>query len=150
MQIPSFVTGLMSVALSSHLIWVLLLVSKCYISYKNILFILLTLLSDLWLRYTITRFYFLSTLVNTAAWHHLNFSWLFLKLKIFVVNGSQLAKMKKVFLTCPCDEIYRDKTVGLKSCKYTWKNYDSCKYVEFGAISLKFESENSFAHVWHI
>ena len=70
-------------------------------------------------------------------------------------------KWKRVFLTCPCHEIYRDEAVGLKSCKYTWKNYDLCEYVEFGVISwkidilsitasLKFESENSFAHVWHI
>ena len=30
-------------------------------------------------------------------------------------------KWKRVFLTCPCHEIYRNKAVGLKSCKYTWK-----------------------------
>ena len=30
-------------------------------------------------------------------------------------------KWKRVFLTCPCHEIYRDEAVGLKSCKYTWK-----------------------------
>ena len=30
-------------------------------------------------------------------------------------------KWKRVFLTCPCIEIYRDEAVGLKSCKYTWK-----------------------------
>ena len=30
-------------------------------------------------------------------------------------------KWKRVFLTCPCHKIYRDETVGLKSCKYTWK-----------------------------
>ena len=30
-------------------------------------------------------------------------------------------KWKRVFLTFPCHEIYRDKAVGLKSCKYTWK-----------------------------
>ena len=38
-----------------------------------------------------------------------------------LLNDSQLAKMK-VFLTCHFHEIYRDKAVGLKSCKYTWKN----------------------------
>ena len=37
------------------------------------------------------------------------------------LNGSQLAKLKRVFLTCPCHEIYKDEAVGLKSCKYTWK-----------------------------
>ena len=31
-------------------------------------------------------------------------------------------KWKRVFLTCPCHEIYRDEAVGLKSCKYTLKN----------------------------
>ena len=38
---------------------------------------------------------------------------------VFCVNGWQLAKMKRVFLTCPFHEIYRDEAVGLKSCKYT-------------------------------
>ena len=31
-------------------------------------------------------------------------------------------KWKRVFLTCPCHEIYRVETVGLKSSNYTWKN----------------------------
>ena len=30
-------------------------------------------------------------------------------------------KWKRVFLTCPCHEIYRGEAVGLKSCKNTWK-----------------------------
>ena len=30
-------------------------------------------------------------------------------------------KWKRVFLTCPCCEIYMDEAVGLKSYKYTWK-----------------------------
>ena len=30
-------------------------------------------------------------------------------------------KWKRVFLTCPCQKIYRDEAVRLKSCKYTWK-----------------------------
>ena len=38
-----------------------------------------------------------------------------------LLNGWQLAKWKRVFLTCPCHEIYRDEAVGLKSCKNTWK-----------------------------
>ena len=38
-----------------------------------------------------------------------------------IFNGWQLAKMKRVFLTCPCHKIYRDEAVGLKSCKNTWK-----------------------------
>ena len=37
------------------------------------------------------------------------------------VNGSQLAKMKKSIRDKSCHEIYRDKAVGLKSCKYTLK-----------------------------
>ena len=41
--------------------------------------------------------------------------------KISKFNGSQLAKMKRVFLTCPCHNIYRDEAAGLKSCKCTWK-----------------------------
>ena len=64
---------------------------------------------------------------------------------------------KRVFLTCPCHEIYRDEAVGLKNAIILEK----CEYVEFEAISwkidilsitawLKFESKNSFAHVWHI
>ena len=27
-------------------------------------------------------------------------------------------KWKRVFMTCPCHEIYREEAVGLKSCKY--------------------------------
>ena len=30
-------------------------------------------------------------------------------------------KWKRVFLTCPCHNIYRDEAAGLKSCKCTWK-----------------------------
>ena len=41
--------------------------------------------------------------------------------KADILNGSQLAKMKRVFLTCPCHKIYRGEAFGLKSCKYTWK-----------------------------
>ena len=53
-------------------------------------------------------------------------------------NGSQLAKMKKrVFLTYPCHEIYRDEAVE-KLQRY-FENYDLCEYVEFGAISWKFD-----------
>ena len=28
----------------------------------------------------------------------------------------------RLFLTCPCHEIYKDEAVGLKSCKYTFEN----------------------------
>ena len=42
---------------------------------------------------------------------------------IQLVNGAggNWQKWKRVFLTCPCHEIYRDEAVGLKSCKNTWK-----------------------------
>ena len=30
-------------------------------------------------------------------------------------------KSKRVFLTCPCHEIYRDEAVGLKNANYTLK-----------------------------
>ena len=40
--------------------------------------------------------------------------------KTFMFNGSQLAKMKKSFPDIS-HEIYRDKAVGLKSCKFTLK-----------------------------
>ena len=38
------------------------------------------------------------------------------------LTGGNWQKWKRVFLTCPCHKIYRDEAVGLKSCKYTWKN----------------------------
>ena len=84
----------------------------------------------------------------------------------FILNLAPLTthnwqKLKRVFLTCLCHEIYRDEAVGLKKTQIYLKNYDFCEYVEFGAIlwkfdilwitaALKFESENSFARVWHI
>ena len=37
------------------------------------------------------------------------------------LTGGNWQKWKRVFLTCPCHEIYRDEAVGLKSCKNTWK-----------------------------
>ena len=38
-----------------------------------------------------------------------------------LLTGGNWQKWKRVFLTCPCHEIYRDEAVGLKSCKNTWK-----------------------------
>ena len=43
-----------------------------------------------------------------------------LHVSIFLTGGNW-QKWKRVFLTCPCHEIYRDEAVGLKSCKNTWK-----------------------------
>ena len=37
------------------------------------------------------------------------------------LTGGNLQKWKRVFLTCPCHEIYRDEAVGIKICKNTWK-----------------------------
>ena len=37
------------------------------------------------------------------------------------LTGGNWQKWKRVFLTCPCHEIYRDEAVSLKSCKNTWK-----------------------------
>ena len=37
------------------------------------------------------------------------------------LTGGNWQKWKRVFLTCPCHDIYRDEVVVLKSCKYTWK-----------------------------
>ena len=75
------------------------------------------------------------------------------------INGWQLAKWKRVFLTCPCHEIYSDEAVGLKSCKILEK-YDICEMWKLGNIVkmryfvnnylIKLEFKNSFAHVWNI
>ena len=35
--------------------------------------------------------------------------------------------------------MYRVEAVGLKTSKLYFKNYDFSEYVEFGAISLKFD-----------
>ena len=53
--------------------------------------------------------------------------------------GGNWQKWKRVFLTCPCHEIYRDEAVGLKSCKYIWKITIFVKMWNFGAISWKFD-----------
>ena len=37
------------------------------------------------------------------------------------LTGGNWQKWKRVFLTCPCHEIYKDEAVDLKSCKNTWK-----------------------------
>ena len=39
----------------------------------------------------------------------------------YILTGGNWQKWKRVFLTCPCHEIYRDEAVGLKSWKNTWK-----------------------------
>ena len=41
-------------------------------------------------------------------------------------------KWKRVFLTCPCHEIYRYEAVGLKSCKCTWQTTIHINMWNFG------------------
>ena len=55
------------------------------------------------------------------------------------LTGGNWQKWKRVFLTCPCHEIYRDEAVGLKSLQKYLKNYDICENVKFGGISWKFD-----------
>ena len=43
------------------------------------------------------------------------------ELALHTLAAHNWQKWKRVFLTCPCHEIYRDEAVGLKSCKNTWK-----------------------------
>ena len=57
----------------------------------------------------------------------------------FGLTGGNWQKWKRVFLTCPCHEIYRDEAVGLKKLQKYLKNYDICENVKFGAISWKFD-----------
>ena len=56
---------------------------------------------------------------------------------ITVLTAHNWQKWERVFLTCPCHKIDRDEAVGLQSCKYTWKNYNLCENVKFGAILWK-------------
>ena len=73
------------------------------------------------------------------------------------VNGSQLAKSKRVFRSCYWHDVNRVEAVGLKFKLYL-KNYNVCEYVKFWVIcskidispitvGLPFDSENSFAHM---
>ena len=64
----------------------------------------------------------------------------------------------RVFLSWYGNEIYRVEVDGVKKIKLYSKNYNFCECGEIGAVSwkidilpitawLKFESENSFAHM---
>ena len=53
------------------------------------------------------------------------------------LTGGNWQKWKRVFLTCPCHEIYRDEAVGLKRCKYTWK---ITKFVKMGNLGQYLEN----------
>ena len=48
------------------------------------------------------------------------------------INGSQLAKMKSTFLTCPFHEIYRVEAAGLKSSSYSLKITTFVKMCKLG------------------
>ena len=52
-----------------------------------------------------------------------------------VVNGSQLAKMKKYIPHMSLPWNLKGRSGWSK--KFQLKNYDFCEYVQFGAISLK-------------
>ena len=47
-------------------------------------------------------------------------------------------KWKKIFLTCPCNEIYRNEEQLVEKIANILKNLQ-CDYVEFGAIAWKFD-----------
>ena len=51
-----------------------------------------------------------------------------------ILTGGNWQKWKRVFLTCPCHEIYRDEAVGLKSCKMPEKSRYLWKYEIWGNI----------------
>ena len=66
----------------------------------------------------------LFSLYNTLIFPHLsycNLIWADSSNTNLHLTGGNWQKWKRVFLPCPCHEIYRDKAVGLKSCKNTWK-----------------------------
>ena len=72
--------------------------------------------------------FLLTPQVDYAQWP----AWMMLrreKVKISVLNGSQLAKNEKyVFLTCPYHNIYRLEALGFFS-SYTFKKYDFILFV---------------------
>ena len=59
---------------------------------------------------------------------------------VLLLTTHNWQKWKRVFLTCPCHEIYRDEAVGLKSCKYTWKI----------TIYVKMLNLGNFVKIWYL
>ena len=60
--------------------------------------------------------------------------------KMLNLTAHNWQKWQSTFRTYHCHEIYREEAVGLKKkIQLYLKNYDSCKYVKFGAISLKID-----------
>ena len=54
-------------------------------------------------------------------------------------NGSQLAKMKKSIPDMSLPWNLKGRSSWSKKMQLCLKNYDLCEYVEFGAISWKFD-----------
>ena len=63
-----------------------------------------------WVRKVLSLYVYCLFCVN------LNVSCIYVIVQLMARNWQ---KWKRVFLTCPCHEIYRDEAVGLKSCKYS-------------------------------
>ena len=59
--------------------------------------------------------------------------------KNIILNGSQLAKLKKKYVTCPHHKIYRLEAVGLKNSCYTWKIMIFVKMWNLGQFYEKFD-----------
>ena len=57
----------------------------------------------------------------------------------FTLTAHNWQKWKRVFLTCPCYENLQGWSSWSKKLQIYLKNYDLCEYVEFGAISWKFD-----------
>ena len=65
------------------------------------------------------------------------------------LTGGNWQKWKRVFLTCPCHEIYRDEAVGLKSCKNTWKITIFVKMWIWGNIvKMRYFVNNCLIKAW--
>ena len=80
------------------------------------------------------KYWIITTYSHTHFWAPLGFIYKISKFSNIIIGifkfplpnkkkltGGNWQKWKRVFLTCPCHEIYRDEAVGLKSCKNTWK-----------------------------
>ena len=60
-------------------------------------------------------------LSRTCNFTHIIDSWKWYKHEVLSLTTHNWQKWKRVFLICPCLEIYRPEAVGQKNCKYTWK-----------------------------
>ena len=69
----------------------------------------ISIMTSLWLKHEMFVLFFMY-----GKRRHIAIPW-------YGLTGGNWQKLKRVFLTCPCHEIYRDEAFGLKSCKNTWK-----------------------------